>query len=73
MTTFVPLGRFRNRDFGVLSGTDHQQSPSRRIPVHVTAHFPVPGTAGNQPESNGSRFFPSLDGNRDQDHSRGVL
>jgi hypothetical protein len=65
--------RFRNRLFGPLAGTDPQATQSPRIPPQFTVSFPVPGTAGNRPESNGSRFFPSLDGNREQDHSRSAL
>jgi hypothetical protein len=73
MTAFVPFGRFRNRLFGLLSGTGVVTITSRRTHPHVNATFSVPGTGGNRPESNGSRFFPSLDGNRDQDQPRGVL
>jgi len=73
MTAFVPFGRFRNRLFGPLSGTDPRATPSPRTPLQFTEPFSVPGTGGNRPESNGSRFFPSIDGNRDQDHSWGSL
>ena len=73
MTAFVPFGRFRNRLLGLLSGTGVVTITSRPTHPHVKAAFSVPGTGGNRPESNGSRFFPSLDGNRDQDHSWGLL
>lgn len=38
----------------------------------VDGRFMVPGTSGNRGEYSGSRFFPSLDGNRDQYRSQAV-
>ena len=62
--------RFRNRDFETQSGTARNWTSVRQAAPQIGAGFPVPGTVGNRPESNGSRFFPSLDGNRDQDQIR---
>lgn len=63
----MSVGRFRNRVLGLLLGTKRNcPADSRKVPL-VDTGFSVPGTAGNRRESNGSRFFPSLDGNRDQD------
>jgi hypothetical protein len=64
--------RFREPQFRGSAG--NRAEPCRKIAMklHVTCRFSVPGTDRNRPVHNGSRFLPSLEGNRDQCQLSGV-
>lgn len=57
---------FREPQFSGSVGNRSEPLSTFAKKSHVTALSPVPGTARNRSACSGSRFFPSLDGNRDQ-------
>ena len=67
----MSVRRFREPQFWGSNGNRPEPCPMVGPKFLVAARCVVPGTARNRPESNGSRFFPSLDGNRDQDRLLG--
>jgi hypothetical protein len=66
------LRRFREPCFSGYVGNRPEPLCELAQKSLVAARFLVPGTVRNRQAHNGSRFFPSLDGNRDQCQLFGV-